>query len=43
MMNFSSCFWPLHPHPQSLKIPMSIFDIYKQKKTYLKLKSLVDV
>jgi hypothetical protein len=32
-MNFSSCFLPLHPQPQSLKKrPMIIFEIYKQKK-----------
>ncbi|AFC35060.1 hypothetical protein OtV6_152c [Ostreococcus tauri virus RT-2011] len=32
MMNFSSCFLPLHPQPQSLKRPMIIFELYKQKK-----------
>jgi hypothetical protein len=32
MINFSSCFRPLHPHPQSLKRPMITFDICQQKK-----------
>jgi hypothetical protein len=33
MINFSSCFRPLHPHPQSLKRPMICFNICQQKKT----------
>ena len=31
MINFSSCFLPLHPHPQSLKRPMFYYDICQQK------------
>jgi hypothetical protein len=31
MINFSACFRPLHPHPQSLKRPMICFDICQQK------------
>jgi hypothetical protein len=29
--NFSCCFWPLHPQPQSLKRPMIIFSVCQQK------------
>jgi hypothetical protein len=32
MINFSACFRPLHPHPQSLKRPIITFDICQQKK-----------
>jgi hypothetical protein len=31
MMNFSSCFLPLQPQPQSLKRPMIIFKLDQQK------------
>src|SRR6056300_1698543 len=31
IINFSSCFLPLHPQPQSLKRPMISFDICQQK------------
>jgi len=32
MINFSCCFLPLQPQPQSLNRPMITFDIYQQKK-----------
>jgi len=32
VMNFSCCFWPLHPQPQSLKSPMIIFYFSHTKK-----------